>query len=551
MRILRVAGLLLVSTSWVSVAWAQPGIFNVPNSGSGVQPAPGSIAHIIAAEGAYLSLPDTKCIIPEDAWPLTVPECGVTVFVNEQPIPIGRVIKQHSLVVYLPPDNGVGAKIAAGPAEFVVQVGDESSEPFIKNLVKYSPVLSRNLGAGFVDGVAFGEFRRTNSFLVTRESPAETGETLTISIHGIGGSTPPVTPGMVGPVDPPAQANITPRIIIQDGEKVVREVQVLSTTVSTTHVGLFDVTFVVPGGLPAFDNYSFIAEVEKDGEVFTSRPVGFAVGEFAHEITGVLDAAGFEDSISPGALVSVFGLFATKDIAADGVPLNLEEDGFSVTFDGQPAGILAVARQPNFDQANVHVPANIDVTDGKVDVAVHWTAKGGVASETFEVDAAAASPGIYTFDSGIDRAIVQNVSLGDDGVIGGSFAHVENSIGTAFGEQPAPVGGIVTIWCNGLGPITGAVATGDVPGLGSPLLATVKPIQVYIGGHEAEILGVPVLHPTLVGTFQINVRISDQVVPDPVTFVSILVHCDGRTLSSRVPASDGVEGVYIATRPKI
>lgn len=538
MHFLRVAGLLFCWTSWIGVASAQPAISFVNDRHASLPIAPGNVALIV---GEGLSLPDSLCFLPANAWPLTVPDCGVTVFVNGQPVPIGRIIKDNQVVVQIPLDDPAGAKVAAGPVEFVVQVGEERSEPFVRELVKFNPVLSRNPDAFFVVPPV-GEFRRTNSFLVTAESPAEPGEVLTISVDGIGPSTPSVPPGTVGPVDPPAVANITPRVIIQDIEKLVREAQVVSTIVSPTKVGFYDLTFVVPPDLPASDAYSFVVEVEDDGEVFTSRPVGLAVGQFPHEITGVLDAAEFGESISPGSLASVFGLFATKDIAAQGVPLNLEEDGFSITFDGLPAGILTVNRLPNFDQANVHVPPNLDVTDGKVDVQVHWNQKGALASESFEVDAAPAAPGIYSFD-GFSLAIIQNVSLGDDDVIHGSFAHVENSIGTAFGEQPAPVGGVLTIWCNGLGPVTGAVATGDVPGLGNPLLETVKPIRVIIDGWEAEILGAPILHPTLVGTFQINVRMSDRVRPDPITFVRIEIDFDGTLFQSK-------GGMRIATRAK-
>jgi len=522
----------------------QPGLGLILDRYNGGPVAPGNIANVAPPVGGITALPDTNCFIPRDAWPLTVPECGVTLLANGAPIPISLIFGQDGLQVYLPPDGTGGEKLVPGPVEFVIQVGDETSEPLVKNLAKFHPVITWNFQVTPLDGLSFGEFRRTNSFLITRESPAEQGEALTIQIDGIGGATPPVPPGMVGPSNPLAVANVTPKVIIEDGQKVIREAQVLSTTVSTIHVGLYDLTFVVPSGLPEFDNYSFRVEIEDGDEVFASNRAGLAVGPFNQEVTGVLDAAGFRDSISPGALASVFGLFAIRDIAADRVPLRLEEDGLSITFDGLPAGILSVNRLATFDQANVHVPTNLDVTDGKVDVQVHLTQKGGQVSETFEVDAAAASPGIYTFDPMVGQAIVQNVSLGDDDVVNGSFAHVENSLGTAFGEQPAAIDGIVTIWCNGLGPVSGVVGTGDVPGIDAPLLVPTKEeIRVFFDGMGAEIIGVPVLHPTLVGTFQINVRIPDTIVPGPATQLLITVKCGEKFLNSQ-------GGVHIATRAK-
>lgn len=542
-RVTTLACVLLLATFLVGVGSAQqPGLSVVADRYNGGPVAPGNVSNLQPSVGGITALPDTDCFIPKDSWPLTVPECGVTLFANGVPIPIGRIFGQDGLQAYLPP-NGAG-KLAPGPVEFVIQVGDETSEPLIRNLAKFHPVITWNFQVSPLDGLSFGEFRRTNSFLITRESAAEQGEALTIQIDGIGGSTPPVPPGMVGPVDPPAVANVALKVTIEDGQKVVREAQVLSTTVSTTHVGFYDLTFVVPSGLPEFDNYSFRVEIEDGNEVFASNRAGLAVGLFKHEVTGVLDAAGFRGNISPGALASVFGLFATKDIAADRVPLNLEEDGLSITFDGLPAGILSVNRLSTFDQANVHVPTNLDVTDGKVDVQVHFTQKGGQVSEIFEVDAAAASPGIYTFDPTVGQAIVQNVSLGDDDVVNGSFAHVENSLGTAFGEQPAAIDGIVTIWANGLGPVSGVVGTGDVPGLEAPLLVPTKEeIRVFFDGMGGRIIGTPVLHPTLVGTFQINVRVPDTIVPGPTTQLLITVKCGEKFLNSQ-------GGVHIATRAK-
>ena len=239
-----------------------------------------------------------------------------------------------------------------------------------------------------------------------------------------------------------------------------------------------------------------------------------------HKISGVLDAAGFRGLISPGSVVSVFGFFAEQTAVADTVPLSLNLNGFSVTFndkEGAPFGAFAGA----FDQANVQVPWDLDVSAGPVDVRVHWKDPDKeVWSVPFSVDAALASPGIFTFDFGPGRAIVQNLD--------GSFAHPAGSLG-ATPAAPALIGGVIIIWSNGLGPVPTPPATGDAPGFdagGLPiLLAPTKTVRVFIGGQLAQLF--PVLHPTLVGVNQVNAVIPAGVTPGDTVSIVIEVDCGG------------------------
>ena len=263
-----------------------------------------------------------------------------------------------------------------------------------------------------------------------------------------------------------------------------------------------------------------------------------------HEITGVFDAAGFQDLVSPGAIVAVFGDFAERTHSSDSLPLATTLDGFSVTFDGIEAALFGVFGDDSglgFHQANVQVPWNLDVSDGAVEVRVHWRgAAGEVWSEPFEVEAALASPGIFTFDSGGGPAVVQNFSVEKGDVIPNSFAQPEGSI-EGVATQPAPIGGVITIWSNGLGPVTVQPPIGDVPGAGA---ATTKIVRLFIGGVEAEIIGSPILHPTLVGLNQINAFVPDGVIPGDTVPIVIEVECgDGAILRSR-------GDVTIAVRPR-
>ena len=253
-------------------------------------------------------------------------------------------------------------------------------------------------------------------------------------------------------------------------------------------------------------------------------------GPEEQEITGVLDAAGFEASISPGAIVSVFGNFAEEEDVADSIPLPFDLGGFSVTFDEKPAALFGVFAGA-FDQANVQVPWDVDVSDDQVEVKVHWRdATSEVWSEPFEVAAAQASPGIYMFPPGTTQAIVTNFHIPGDDVIEGSWAQAAGSVDPIVG-QPAAIGGVIVIWGNGLGPVipeplTGALPPGDFP-------IPTKTVRVTIGGQEAQVLAA-LLHPASVGLSQINVIVPEGVAPGDNVPIIIEVDCgDDIVLRSR------------------
>lgn len=262
-----------------------------------------------------------------------------------------------------------------------------------------------------------------------------------------------------------------------------------------------------------------------------------------HRITGGCDAAGCQELISPGAIVSFFGLFAQQTAAPSSVPLLSNLDGFSITFNDEPGAIFGVFLLDDFgtatDQANVQVPWNIDVSSGTVEVKVHWEDESGaVWSEPFVANAALASPGIFVF--GGTKAIVTNFSTGNDDVIAGSWAQPDGSI-QGVDTQAAAVGGVITVWCGGLGPVTETPETGDIP-MGT-LPETTKTVRLLIDGIEATIIGKPVLHPTSVGLNQINAFVPEGVEPGDEVPIVIEVECDdGTILSNQANAT-------IAVRP--
>ena len=311
----------------------------------------------------------------------------------------------------------------------------------------------------------------------------------------------------------------------------------------TTRSPAYQVNFILPEDLPlpSDPGYFYRVEllIEDGGEEFRSQQVLLPVQQGDHQITGVCDAAGCQELISPGSIASIFGNFAEQMAVADSVPLSMNLNGYSVTFNGIPGALFGVfpGQDGAQDQANVQVPWGIDVSGGTVDVQVHWEDDAGtVSSEPFTANAAQASPGIFLLGP---RAIVTNFSQAGDDVIPGSWAQPEGFFPGVTG-QPAAIGGVITVWCGGLGPVTETPATGDIPMGDLPF--TTKEVRVFIGGVQATVLA-SVLNPEFVGLNQINAFVPDGVTPGDEVPIVIEVECDdGTILRTR-------EDATIAVRP--
>jgi uncharacterized protein (TIGR03437 family) len=161
---------------------------------------------------------------------------------------------------------------------------------------------------------------------------------------------------------------------------------------------------------------------------------------------------------------------------------------------------------------------------GQVNAQVPWEVEPGTAtvvirlesgaetheSGPVEVPVATIAPALFTFDFGPGRAAAINVKTGEnDGVIDGSIAQPEGAFPGVV-SQPARVGGVVTLFANGLGPV-------DPPGVSGnnslDALRTVETaVRVFIGEAEAEVFFAG-LAPQFVALYQINLFIPEGVVP--------------------------------------
>ena len=510
---------LLLAASPTLLAQA-PVIESVRNTfSSGEELSPGALATV---RGQNLSAAPEFCTSGADPLPTIIPPCNAMVLINGEPAPI-RVNSAEVIDFLIPSDEPAGKGTPPASVEIVLDVAGARSEPVMVELQRFSPAIATDRG--------FGDFRRATPVEnITLENRAVPGETIRVTATGLGPTDPPIPTGFSGFETLVAQ----PKVLIRGAAKAVREAEVLSAL--GFGQGNNRVEFVLPEDLPLpiDPNYFYGVElvIEDKGEVFTSPQVNLPVAVGEHQITGVLDAAGFQALISPGSIVSVFGNFAETTATASSIPLSENLNGFSVTFNDIPGALFGVFDGP-FDQSNVQVPWNVDVNSGKVEVKVHWKDDTSeVWSDPFEVDAALASPGIYMFPPGTTQAIVTNFKLSEeDDVIANSWAQPAGSIPNVV-TQPAAIGGVVTLWCNGLGPVTPEPATGDLPMPPGTAPVTDKIVRVFVGGVEAQVLGA-VLQSSSVGLNQINIFIPDGVTLGDTVPIVVEMECpDGTKLRS-------------------
>jgi uncharacterized protein (TIGR03437 family) len=211
------------------------------------------------------------------------------------------------------------------------------------------------------------------------------------------------------------------------------------------------------------------------------------LGQAVPEVAAVVNGGSFQERIAPGAIVSIFGNdLADRTEVSAGIPLATELSGITITFNGKPAPLLGVF-DGVFNQINAVVPWQL----GKASSASVVAWRGGEAiTEPLEVQVSETAPAMFEFPPGSGEGIVTfNPNTGFS-----TWARCN-------GPSPRP-GEIVVIWLTGLGAVDVAVVDG-LPGPLAPLAVPLAEVKVLFDGVEAEILAV-LLHPTLVGLFQIN-----------------------------------------------
>lgn len=296
-----------------------------------------------------------------------------------------------------------------------------------------------------------------------------------------------------------------------------------------------------------------VRAVNDDGESAPSKAATFG-GPPAPSISqnGVLNGASFEVNrpIAPGSIISVFGdnlgikvtetgIETVLALATD-VPLSTELADYALRFGDREAPLFFVGGQSTDDvaftgQINAQVPWETPLGESEVSIVFSPDEGEEQTSDPQTVQVALLSPALFTFDFGPGRAAGLNIQVdAASDVINGSIVQPVNAFPGSV-SQPAKLGGVVTLFANGLGPV-------DPPGVSGAnsldvLRSVTVPVTVTVGGAEAQVLFAG-LTPEFVGLYQINIIVPFGVVPGDD--VPVVVTQGG--LSSRTD-------VTIAVRP--
>ena len=208
---------------------------------------------------------------------------------------------------------------------------------------------------------------------------------------------------------------------------------------------------------------------------------------------GVLLGAGFERGpVAPGSIISLFGQnLAPTAATAQTLPLPRTLNGVRVLVGEKEAPLFYVGP----GQVNAQVPVELE-SDRQLQVRIE---ANGVSSAPEPLQTSAARPGIFTLGP----------TYGNQGAI-----LIANTDTLAMapdprlqrGMRPAQVGGIVSIFCTGLGATDPAVASGQ-PGPSVEPLARVKtPVTVTMGGKPATV-SFAGMAPGFAAVYQVNAQV--------------------------------------------
>jgi uncharacterized protein (TIGR03437 family) len=201
---------------------------------------------------------------------------------------------------------------------------------------------------------------------------------------------------------------------------------------------------------------------------------------------GVVNGANFSSSISPGALISIFGAnLADQAAAASDLPLPTVLGGSCVTFNDVTLPLLSVSPA----QINAQLPAT--AVPGATAVVVR-SLMTGLQSDTTLVNVSRSSPGVFAL-SGNQAALFH----------GGDMTPVTRS-------NPARRDEILVLFGTGLPASGGQQLDVGAPAPASPLITSDTP-QVFLGNPDAPGTEMQVLWsgftPGFIGLNQVNFHV--------------------------------------------
>jgi uncharacterized protein (TIGR03437 family) len=216
-------------------------------------------------------------------------------------------------------------------------------------------------------------------------------------------------------------------------------------------------------------------------------PVGLAVSAPAIEPGGVVSAAIFNATVSPGSIVSLFGVnLSTGTAVATSTPLPTTLSGTSVTVTGTTtAGAAFSGSAPLFYVSPLQI--NAQVPPGLTGTVTLTVVSGTTTGVTTTVTISAVSPGIF-------------VANGTQGAILNADFSANSSANAAL------VGSTILIYATGLGPTNPPLAAGQPGASAAPLNVTVNTVTATINNLPATVVFAGAA-PGFVGLFQVNATI--------------------------------------------
>ena len=216
------------------------------------------------------------------------------------------------------------------------------------------------------------------------------------------------------------------------------------------------------------------------------RKVAGAAAVVAPQLTAasVTNGASFQSGISPGALITIFGVNLSNNVhgvaAFNQVPLPTTLAGASVLIGGTAIPLFYVINAAGTEQISAQAPFEI-AGQQTVSIVVN---NGRGQSAPVQVSVAAAQPGVFLVNA-----------------TDGAFLHgLDESLVTA--AKPAAGNEVVVLYCTGLGAVSPAATTGALAS-GTTLNYTTIVPTVTVAGAPAPV-AFSGLAPGLVGLYQIN-----------------------------------------------